>query len=146
MSSTGGLAGILTRTLRRGSSLFLQSSGKTGRATVGAMAQEAEAKRSKEVEAMRTKEAGKRRSGTKASKGRYGGRSMVAGAGKTTQEVQVSLPPTSAFLLKGLLKLGQQASHRSLQACQGPMAGLHRTRTSHPCQENSICLLLFVFK
>ena len=77
----------------------------------------------------------------------------VAGAGKTTQEVQVSLPPTSPFLLKGLLiqtwklKLGQQASsHRSLQACQGPMAGLHRTRTSHPCQENSICLLLFVFK
>ena len=121
MSSTGGLAGILTRTIRRGSSLFLQSSGKTGRATVGAMAQEAEAKRSKEVEAMRTKEAGKRRSGTKASKGRYGGRSMVAGAGKTTQEVQVSLPPTSPFLLKGLLiqtwkwKLGQQASsHRSL--------------------------------
>ena len=101
MSSTGGLAGILTRTIRRGSSLFLQSSGKTGRATVGAMAQEAEAKRSKEVEAMRTKEAGKRRSGTKASKGRYGGRST--GAGKTTQEVQVSLPPTSPFLLKGLL-------------------------------------------
>ena len=93
MSTTGGLNGTLTRTLRRGSSLFHKSSGKitVGRVPVGSITQEAmgvstqEAKAMSTKEAMEvsTKEATKGKSSTRASREGYGGRSTKTG--KTMQ-------------------------------------------------------------
>ena len=94
MSTTGGLNGTLTKTLRRGSSLFHKSSGKitVGRVPVGSITQEAMEVTTQEAKAMSTKEAmevstkeagTKRKSSTRASRERYGGRSTRTG--KTMQ-------------------------------------------------------------
>ena len=87
MSTTGGPNGTLTRTLRRGSSLFHKSSGRVGSITQEAMevtTQEAKAMSTKEAMEVSTKEAGtKRKSSTRASRERYGGRSTRTG--KTMQ-------------------------------------------------------------